>query len=399
MRPIRGPIEVSAPILAIQGLNVRFAAVRGEVEAVRDVGIEVARGEIVAIVGESGSGKSQMMLAALGLLPRNGQASGSVRFEGEEILGAGEAALNKLRGARIAMIFQEPMTSLDPLFSIGAQIAEPLIVHGGLTRRAARRRAVELLRLVGIADPERRIRSYPHQLSGGQRQRVMIAMAIANESGAPHRGRADDGARRHGAGADSRPVARSSTTARAWGWCSSRMILASCGVSPSGSMSCARARSSKKVATGEVMTRPRSAYARALIEAEPSGLKAPPPDDAPVLLEALHIAVTFALPTSVFAKPRLLRAVDDVSLTIRRGQTLGVVGESGSGKSTLARALLRLIPCRGALTFEGRDLQAMDRQELRALRRADATGVSGPFRRPVAAHEGRRDRRRRPARA
>src|ERR1700736_3634732 len=180
MRSIAGSADMPAPMLKIKGLDVRFATADGEVEAVRGADIEAARGETVAIVGESGSGKSQTMLAALGLLPRNGRASGSVLFEGRQILGAGEAALNKLRGAKIAMIFQEPMTSLDPLFSIGAQIGEPLVVHGGLTRRAARRRAVELLDLVGIAEPERRVRSYPHQLSGGQRQRAMIAMAIAN---------------------------------------------------------------------------------------------------------------------------------------------------------------------------------------------------------------------------
>jgi ABC-type microcin C transport system duplicated ATPase subunit YejF len=369
---------MAAPLLAIHDLNVRFAAPRGEVVAVRGVAIEVARGETVALVGESGSGKSQTMLAALGLLPRNGRVSGSVLFEGRQILGAGEATLNKLRGAKIAMIFQEPMTSLDPLFSIGAQIGEPLVVHGGLTRRAARRRAVELLRLVGIAEPERRMRSYPHQLSGGQRQRVMIAMAIANE---PALLIADE------------PTTALDVTVQAQILDLLRdlqrrmnmgliFITHDLGIVRrlAGRVYVMRAGEIvEQGATEDVMARPRSAYTRALIDAEPSGRKNPPPTGSPVLLEARNIAVTFALPTGVFAKPRALRAVDDVSISLRRGQTLGLVGESGSGKSTLARALLRLVPCQGALSFDGRDLQAMEPRALRALRREMQLVFQDPY--------------------
>jgi oligopeptide transport system ATP-binding protein len=369
---------VSAPLLAISGLDVRFATSHGEVAAVRGAEIDVRRGETVAIVGESGSGKSQTMLAALGLLPRNGRASGSVRFDGAEILGAREGVLNTLRGSRIAMIFQEPMTSLDPLFPIGAQIAEPLLVHGGLTRRAARRRAVELLDLVGIAEPERRIRSYPHEMSGGQRQRVMIAMAIANE---PALLIADE------------PTTALDVTVQAQILDLLRALkqrLNMALVFISHDLGVVRRfadrvyvmRSGEIVEHGaadEVMARPRSAYARALIDAEPSGGKSAPPRDAPLLLEARNIAVTFPLPAGVFTKPRLLRAVDHVTLSLRRGQTLGIVGESGSGKSTLARALLRLIPCRGELRFEGRDLQTLDRPGLRALRRQMQLVFQDPF--------------------
>ncbi|MEE8226425.1 MAG: ATP-binding cassette domain-containing protein, partial [Kiloniellales bacterium] len=169
------------PILTIETLDVRFRTPDGEVHAVRGVDMEVAAGETAAVVGESGSGKSQIMLAAMGLLAANGRASGSVRYRGTEILGLPPRALNRFRGVKISMIFQEPMTSLDPLYRIGRQIAEPLIHHRGMTGAEARPRVLELLKLVGIPEAERRLRAYPHELSGGQRQRVMIAMALAND--------------------------------------------------------------------------------------------------------------------------------------------------------------------------------------------------------------------------
>jgi oligopeptide transport system ATP-binding protein len=369
---------MSAPLFAIQNLDVRFAAAAGEVVAVRGATITVARGETVAIVGESGSGKSQMMLAALGLLASNGRASGSVRFDGAELLGAREAALNKLRGSKIAMIFQEPMTSLDPLFSIGAQIVDPLVIHGGLSRQAARRRAVELLRLVGIGEPERRIRSYPHQLSGGQRQRVMIAMAIANE---PALLIADEPTTALDVTVQTqildllRDLQRRMSIGLAF-------ITHDLGVVRRIANRVYVMRSGEIVeegATDDVLARPRSAYARLLIDAEPSGVKRPPVADSPVLLEARNIAVAFALPGGLFAKPRILRAVDNVDLTLRRGQTFGIVGESGSGKSTLARALLRLIPSEGVLKFDGCDLRAIAPRVLRALRSQMQLVLQDPY--------------------
>jgi oligopeptide transport system ATP-binding protein len=170
-----------APLLAINNLHVRFRIDGQEAEAARGIDLSVERGETIAIVGESGSGKTQSMMAAIGMLPANGAATGSVLFEGVEILGLKERALNRLRGSKITFVFQEPMTALDPLYPIGAQIMAPLITHGGLSKRAARRRALELLAEVGIDRPEQRLKAAPHQLSGGQRQRVMIAMAIAND--------------------------------------------------------------------------------------------------------------------------------------------------------------------------------------------------------------------------
>jgi len=169
------------PVLAIRGLDVRFSTPDGEVRAVKGVDIGVARGETVAIVGESGSGKSQTMMAVMGLLAGNGRAAGSARYAGRELIGLPAAELNRVRGVKISMIFQEPMTSLDPLYAIGRQVAEPIVHHQGIGHRQARGRAIELLKLVGIPHPERRVDAYPHELSGGQRQRVMIAMALANQ--------------------------------------------------------------------------------------------------------------------------------------------------------------------------------------------------------------------------
>src|SRR5215207_5652551 len=169
------------PVLTVRNLNVRFRVHDGEVHAVKNVNLDVARGEIVAVVGESGSGKSQTVMATMGLLASNGVTTGTADYRGTDLIGLSQRELNHIRGAKITMIFQEPMTSLDPLYSVGDQIAEPLIEHAGLSKKAARERAVELLRLVQIQQPERRVNSYPHELSGGQRQRIMIAMALAND--------------------------------------------------------------------------------------------------------------------------------------------------------------------------------------------------------------------------
>ncbi|MEO0761334.1 MAG: ATP-binding cassette domain-containing protein, partial [Pseudomonadota bacterium] len=168
-------------LLAIEDLAVTYATEDGPVTAVRDVSLTVAEGETVALVGESGSGKSQTALATLGLLADNATATGRVRLDGQDLLGAGDRALNRVRGRTATIVFQEPMTSLDPLLTVGTQIAEPIRRHQGLGRRAARARALELMRLVRLPEPERRIDAWPHALSGGQRQRVMIAMALANE--------------------------------------------------------------------------------------------------------------------------------------------------------------------------------------------------------------------------
>ncbi len=365
------------PLLSLRGLRVTFATAAGETEAVRGVDIDVGAGEVVAIVGESGSGKSQTWLAAMGLLPPNGRASGSARLDGEELIGAPEAKLNRLRGAKIAMIFQEPMTALDPLYPLSAQIAAPLIAHGGAGRREARARAGDLLEQAGIANGRARARAYPHQLSGGERQRAMIAMAIANR---PKLLIADEPATALDATVQARILELLMGLKRELGMAMVfvshdlrlvRRIASRVYVMREGLVV-------EQGSTAEVLGHPRAAYTRVLVDAEPSGVKPAPAPDAPVVLEARDIAVTYRQPAGLFSARRV-RAVDGVSLNPRRGQTLGIAGESGSGKSTLARALLRLTPCEGRLSFEGRDLQALGPAAMRPLRRRMQLIFQDPF--------------------
>ncbi|MFL5135913.1 MAG: ATP-binding cassette domain-containing protein, partial [Microvirga sp.] len=171
---------MAEPVLSVRNLHVRFRTGDGILHAVKGIDLDINPGETVAIVGESGSGKSQTMMSVMGLLASNGWAEGSVKYRGDELVGLSPGRLNHYRGSKLTMIFQEPMTSLDPLYKIGDQLALPLTTHGGLSKAAARKRAIELLELVRIPDPARRIDAYPHEMSGGQRQRVMIAMALAN---------------------------------------------------------------------------------------------------------------------------------------------------------------------------------------------------------------------------
>ena len=337
--------------------------------AVKGLDLDVVPGETVAIVGESGSGKSQMAHAVMGLLSANGWAEGSVRYRGTELIGLAPAALNRIRGAKIAMIFQEPMTSLDPLYRIGDQIALPLIAHRGLSRRQARARAVELLDLVRIADPERRLASYPHELSGGQRQRVMIAMAIAND---PDLLIADEPTTALDVTVQARILALLADLKSRLGM-AMVFITHDLGIVRRLASRTYVMRDGEVVESGEtpeIFARPRHAGTRRLIEAEPGGRKAPPAPDAPVVLEARDMRVTFALRGGLFTRGRhAIRAVDGVDLTVRAGETVGVVGESGSGKSTLGRAVLKLVPAAGLVRFEDRNLAPLDRAAMRPLRR------------------------------
>jgi len=360
---------VAIPLLSLRGLDVRFRTGDGVLHAVKGVDLDVAPGETVAIVGESGSGKSQTAHAVMGLLSANGWAEGSVRYRGTELIGLAPAALNRIRGAKIAMIFQEPMTSLDPLYRVGDQIALPLIAHRGLSRRQARVRAVELLDLVRIADPERRLASYPHELSGGQRQRVMIAMAIAND---PDLLIADEPTTALDVTVQARILALladlKSRLGMAMVFITHDLGIVRCLASRTYVMRDGEVVESGE--TAEIFARPRHAGTRRLIEAEPRGRKAPPAPDAPVVLEARDMRVTFALRGGLFGRGRhAIRAVDGVDLSVRAGETVGVVGESGSGKSTLGRAVLKLVPAAGLVRFEDRSLAPLDRAAMRPLRR------------------------------
>ncbi|GLK84201.1 ABC transporter ATP-binding protein [Ancylobacter defluvii] len=369
----------TTPLLELANLDVRFDTADGEVHAVRGINLTVAPGETLAVVGESGSGKSQAMMAAMGLLAKNGRATGSVRYRGREILGLPARALDEIRGAKIAMIFQEPMTSLDPLYTIGNQLAEPLMRHKRLGAKAARQRAVELLTLVGIPDPERRLRAYPHELSGGQRQRVMIAMALAAE---PDVLIADE------------PTTALDVTVQAQILELLRslqqrfhmgivFITHDLGLARHFADRVAVMRYGQVVEEGpalRVLTRPEHDYTRMLLAAEPTGTKAPPPDDAPIVLEARAIDVTFQIGGGLLAGPPLeIRAVDKVSVTLKQGQTIGIVGESGSGKSTLGRALIRLIHSEGDIRLFGQPIGGLDAAGLRALRRQVQIVFQDPY--------------------
>jgi ABC-type microcin C transport system duplicated ATPase subunit YejF len=356
------------PILTVRGLKVDFATNDGNVPAVKGIDLDVATGETVAIVGESGSGKSQTMMALMGLLASNGRASGSARYRDQELIGLPERKLNRIRGEKITMIFQEPMTSLDPLYKIGRQLSEPLIHHGGYSRRTARPRIIELLKLVGLPDPERRIDSYPHELSGGQRQRVMIAMALAND---PDILIADE------------PTTALDVTIQAQilellADLQKRLGMAIVFITHDLGIVrrfadrvyvMQRGNVVEENATETLFTAPSHPYTQMLLAAEPTGTKSPPPPDAPVLLEGRDMRVTFKIGGGFLkGAPVDLKAVDQISVKLRRGQTIGIVGESGSGKSTLGRALLRLLPSDGVVNFDGRDISTADRSAMRPLR-------------------------------
>jgi oligopeptide transport system ATP-binding protein len=366
-------------ILDINNLDVRFDSADGEVHAVKGVSLQVAKGETLAIVGESGSGKSQTMMAVMGLLAANGRVTGSARYRGKDLIGLPLKALNQVRGGKITMIFQEPMTSLDPLYTIGDQIAEPIRFHRGFSKAKARERALELLKLVHIHEPERRLNAYPHEMSGGQRQRVMIAMALAND---PDLLIADE------------PTTALDVTIQAQilnllKELRERIGLAvvfishDLGIVRRFADRVAVMRRGEVVETGsveQIFSAPNHDYTKMLLAAEPTGRKPPPGPDAPALIKARNISVNFLIRGGFLkGKPIDLKAVDNVSLTLRESQTIGVVGESGSGKSTLGRSLLRLYGSEGHITFCGRDISTAGQRDMRPLRRQMQLVFQDPY--------------------
>ncbi|WP_290687838.1 MULTISPECIES: ABC transporter ATP-binding protein [unclassified Haematobacter] len=368
---------MSETILSVRDLRVTFQTNDGPVAAVKGVNFDLKSGETLAIVGESGSGKSQTTMALMGLLAANGSASGSVRYRGREILNLPDRELNRIRGAKITMIFQEPMTSLDPLYRIGDQLAEPLKYHGGLSRRAARPRILELLRLVGIPEPERRIDSYPHELSGGQRQRVMIAMALAND---PDILIADEPTTALDVTIQAQILELLADLQRRLGM-AIIFITHDLGIVRRFADHVAVMRQGEVVEDGTaeaVFTAPRHPYTRMLLDAEPDVQKLPPSGSAPVLLSGEDVQVTFSSGGGLLAKPHLVHAVRGISVALREGQTIGVVGESGSGKSTLGRALLRLVESEGRIAWLGKELPRTV-EEMRPYRRELQLVFQDPF--------------------
>jgi microcin C transport system ATP-binding protein len=371
----------AAPLLAIRDLSVSFDTPVGEVRAVRGLSLDIAKGETVGLVGESGSGKSVTALSILQLLPYPvaRHPAGSIVFQGRELLGAGEATLRHVRGNRIAMIFQEPMTSLNPLHTIEKQINEVLFVHKGLGRRAARARTLELLGLVGLPEAARRLDAYPHQLSGGQRQRVMIAMALANE---PDLLIADEPTTALDVTIEAQILKLLRDLQARFGM-ALLLITHDLGVVRKMANRVAVMTQGEIVEAGpapEVFGRPQHAYTRRLLAAEPAPR---PPDgsgDAPVIMTAEDVRVWFPVKAGVLRRTvDHVKAVDGVSVTIREGRTVGVVGESGSGKTTLGLALLRLLRSDGRIQFLGRDLQSLSTRALRPLRKEMQVVFQDPY--------------------
>ncbi len=368
-------------LLTIENLGVRFHGEGEDVEAVRRAWLHVECGETVALVGESGSGKSVTALSVLQLLPypRASHPHGSVRFAGEELLGAESARLQKLRGDRIAMVFQEPMTSLNPLHSIEKQLCETLILHRQLSREQARDRAMELLALVGLPNVEQRLDAWPHQLSGGQRQRVMIAMALANE---PDLLIADE------------PTTALDVTIQAQILALLKDLQARLGMAIlliTHDLGIVRHLADRVyvMSDGEIVehnttealfTTPQHRYTRTLIAAEPQGEPASIDDTAPEVISTHNLKVHFPIKRGLLRRTvGHVKAVDGISLCIRAGQTVGIVGESGSGKTTLGQALLRLVASSGPIKFAGRDMQGWPQKQVRPLRRQMQIVFQDPF--------------------
>lgn len=366
-------------VLTVRDLKVEFSTNDGPVYAVKGVDIDVAAGETVAIVGESGSGKSQTMMAIMGLLSSNGRATGSAQYRNKELIGLTDRQLNEVRGSKITMIFQEPMTSLDPLYRIGRQIAEPLVHHRGISRREARPIVLDLLKMVGIPDPERRIDSYPHEMSGGQRQRVMIAMALANN---PDLLIADEPTTALDVTIQAQILQLLVELQKKLGT-SIVFITHDLGIVRRLADRIYVMRKGEVVETGsieQVFNEPRHDYTKMLLAAEPSGRKEPPPASAPLLLEGQKVDVEFRIGGGFLAgPPAILKAVDRIDVHLRKRQTIGVVGESGSGKSTLGRALLRLLPSSGKVVFAGTDISEFDKARMRPLRHELQLVFQDPF--------------------
>ena len=361
----------SEKLLSVRDLSIAFGTGKRQVLAVDRVSFDVAKGETLALVGESGSGKSVTALSVMKLLPypTAHHPSGAVSFKGQELLTMPERDIRKVRGNDITIIFQEPMTSLNPLHPIEKQIGEILLLHQGLTGRAARARIIELLDQVGIPDPAGRLASFPHQLSGGQRQRVMIAMALANE---PDLLIADEPTTALDVTVQAQILKLLKDTQTRLGM-SMLFITHDLGIVRKLADRVCVMQQGKIVEQGaveRVFTAPEHPYTRALLAAEPRPDPAPPKPDAPVVISTTDLKVWFPIKRGVLRKiVGHIKAVDGISVEVRKGETLGVVGESGSGKTTLGLAILRLISSDGPVVFMGDTIQGLKFKQMRPYRR------------------------------
>ncbi len=369
------------PLLSVENLRVDFATEGGTIHAVRGVSFDLAAGETLALVGESGSGKSVTALSVLRLLsyPPASHPSGKILFKGRDLLALPEDQLRAVRGADISMIFQEPMTSLNPLHTIEKQVSEVLVVHRGLSRAAARSRVIELLDLVRIPEPESRLGSFPHQLSGGQRQRVMIAMALANE---PDLLIADEPTTALDVTVQAQILELLADLKQRLGM-AMLFITHNLGiVKRFADRVCVMTNGEIVEAgtTAEVFAAPRHPYTRHLMAAEPQGSPPPSSPSARTVLEASDIRVWFDIRRGLLRRTvGHIKAVDGVSVAVREGRTLGIVGESGSGKTTLGLAVLRLLRSEGRIVFFGRDIAGLGWRAMRPLRRDMQVVFQDPY--------------------
>ena len=374
---------MSAPVLEIANLSVAIKGIGDRPHAVRGINLSVAANEIVCVVGESGSGKSVTAQAVMGLLPKNAMAveTGSIRLEGEELTAKSDTDLRATRGTRMAMVFQEPMTALNPVERVGDQIGEVLEVHTDLDLRERRKRVLDIMRAVHLPDPEQMINAYPHQLSGGQRQRIMIAAALVLD---PALLIADEPTTALDVTTQAQILklvremqARKKTgvlfITHDFGVVSEiadRVVVMQFG------------RIVEQGATEEVLRNPREEYTRMLLASVPS--MTPPkrvPVSGPVVLQTERLFKTYGKRSLFQPKARIVNAVNDVSLEVRRGETLGIVGESGSGKSTVARCVARLVePTSGAIRIDNADVAAIKEAKFRPIRRRVQFIFQDPYR-------------------
>ena len=371
----------STPLLAVKDLSASFGQGEREVVAVDRISFDIGKGETVALVGESGSGKSVTALSILKLLPypTAHHRSGTVHFKGEELLHLPENEIRRVRGNDITIIFQEPMTSLNPLHTVEKQLGEILQLHSDTGAAAARKRMIELLGQVGIRDPEGRLPSYPHQLSGGQRQRVMIAMALAND---PDLLIADEPTTALDVTVQAQILKLLKDTQTRLGM-SMLFITHDLGIVRKLADRVCVMQQGKIVEQGEVervFTQAQHPYTKALLAAEPKPDPAPPMPGAPVVVETRDLKVWFPIRRGLLRRTiGHIKAVDGVSIAVRKGETLGVVGESGSGKTTLGLAILRLISSDGPIVFLGNPIQGLKFKEMRPHRHDMQIVFQDPF--------------------